>query len=211
MSVPSTPSDPASTDPSGPGGLSHPHETGEKPSTSSPFVLAAESLENATGLDPVVRAVRPLADALVAEPFRRDLLRGAWLGHALHPILTDVPIGFWTSAVVLDLVGGRGARKPAQRLIALGVVSAVPTAVTGWAEWSGTGQREQRVGVVHAVSNVVALSLFTASWRARRAHRHLTGVALGLAASSALGAGGFLGGHLVGARKVSSRNPRFED
>jgi uncharacterized membrane protein len=173
--------------------------------------MAAESVENLTALDPVVRAVRPLADALVAEPFRRDLLRGAWLGHALHPILTDVPIGFWTSAVVLDLVGGRGAHRPAQRLIGLGVLSAVPTAVTGWAEWSGTGQREQRVGVVHAVSNVAALGLFTASWRARRAHRHLTGVALGLAASSALGVGGFLGGHLVGARKVSSRNPRFED
>jgi uncharacterized membrane protein len=211
MSVPSGPHEPLPSDASGPAGLSHPHETGERPSTSSPFVMAAEALENVTALDPVVRAVRPLADALVAEPFRRDLLRGAWLGHALHPILTDVPIGFWTSAVVLDLVGGRGARGPAQRLVALGVASAVPTAVTGWAEWSGTGQREQRVGVVHAVSNVVALTLFAASWRARRADRHLSGVALGLAASSALGAGGFLGGHLVSARKVGSRNPRFED
>ncbi len=156
MSAPSTPPDPQPTDPAGPEGLSHPHERGARPSTSSPFVTAAESVEDLTVLDPVVRAVRPLADALVAEPFRRDLLRGTWLGHALHPILTDVPTGLWTSAVVLDLVGGRGARRPAQRLVGLGVVSAVPTAVTGWAEWSGTGQREQRVGVVHAVSNVVA-------------------------------------------------------
>lgn len=179
--------------------------------TSSPLVMAAESLENLTALDPVVDAVRPLADALVADPFRRDLLRGAWLGHAVHPILTDVPIGFWTSAVVLDLVGGRGARKPAQRLVGLGVLSAVPAALTGWAEWSGTGQREQRVGVAHAVSNAAAVVLFTASWRARRNRRHLTGVAIGLLASGALGAGGFLGGHLASARKVSSRHPRFED
>jgi uncharacterized membrane protein len=173
-------------------------------------VLAVERLEGVTALDRVVGAVRPLADALVADPVRRDLLRGTWLGHAVHPLLTDVPIGFWTSAVVLDLVGGRGARRSAQRLVGLGVASALPVAVTGWAEWSGTGQREQRVGVVHAVSNAVAVALFTASWRARRSERHLTGVALGLAASSALGVGGFLGGHLVSARQVSSRHPDFE-
>ena len=68
-----------------------------------------------------------------------------------------------------------------------------------------------RVGVVHAVSNVVALGLFTASWRARSADRHVRGTALGLAASSALGVGGLLGGHLVSARKVSSRHPDFEE
>jgi uncharacterized membrane protein len=203
----STPSTAPSTAPS-----AAPSATPSAPSApASPLVTAAESIENLTALDPIVRAVRPLADALVADPARRNLLRGMWLGHAVHPILTDLPIGFWTSALVLDLAGGRGARKPAQRLIGLGVLAAVPTAVTGWAEWSGTGQREQRVGVVHAVSNVVALGLFTASWRARRAERHLTGKVLGLAASSALGVGGFLGGHLVSARKVSSRHPDFQD
>lgn len=198
-----SPSGPMSGSPSG-------SSPGSSPGSSSPFVRAAETLEGVTALDPVVSAVRPLADALVAHPLRRDLLRGAWLGHAVHPLLTDAPIGFWTSAVVLDLAGGREARGPAQRLVGLGLLTALPTALTGWAEWTGTGPREQRVGVVHAVSNVVAVGLFTASWRARRADRHVAGVALGLAASSALGVGGFLGGHLVSARKVSSRHPRFE-
>jgi uncharacterized membrane protein len=168
-------------------------------------------LEDATALDPVVRAIAPLADALVADPTRRALLRGAWVGHAVHPPMTDLPIGFWSSAVVLDLLGGRSARPAARRLVGLGVLSALPTAITGWAEWSGTGQREQRVGVVHAVSNVAALGLFTVSWRARRAEHHLRGAALGLAASSALGLGAYLGGHLANARKVSSRHPAFED
>jgi uncharacterized membrane protein len=181
------------------------------PSTSTPlFVELVEQLEEASSLDPVVDAVRPLADGLVADPLRRDVLRGAWLGHALHPLLTDLPIGFWSSAVALDLAGGRAARPAARRLTGLGVLSAVPAAVTGWAEWSGTGQREQRVGVVHASANVVALTLFAASWRARRRDHHLRGAALGLVASSALGVGGFLGGHLVSARKVSSRHPAFE-
>jgi uncharacterized membrane protein len=174
-------------------------------------VTWTDRLEGATALDPLIRAVQPLADALVSDPARRDLLRGTWLGHALHPPMTDVPIGFWTSALVLDLLGGAQARPAAQRLVGLGILSALPTAVTGWAEWSATGTREQRVGVVHAVSNVAALTLFTASWRARRADRHKAGAALGLVASSALTLGGYLGGHLVSARKVSSRHPAFGD
>jgi uncharacterized membrane protein len=181
------------------------------PSGHPAAVTLTERLEGASALDPVIRAVQPLADALVADPARRDLLRGTWLGHALHPPLTDVPIGFWTSALVLDLLGGAQARPAAQRLVGLGILSALPTAVTGVAEWSATGTRDQRVGVVHAVANVAALTLFTASWRARRADRHAAGAALGLVASSALGLGGYLGGHLVSARKVSSRNPAFED
>lgn len=177
----------------------------------SPLVALAEAVEQATALDPLVDAVRPVADALVADPFRRDLLRGAWVGHAIHPPLTDLPIGFWSSAVVLDLVGGRRARPAAQRLVALGVLTALPAAVSGWAEWSGTSRASQRVGVVHAASNVVALGLFARSWRVRRAGKHWRGAALGLVASSALGAGAFFGGHLANARHVSSRHPAFED
>jgi uncharacterized membrane protein len=181
------------------------------PSSAPATVTLVERLEQATGLDPAVRALRPLAAALVEDPTRRDLLRGAWLGHALHPLMTDVPIGFWTSALVLDVLGGPEARPAARRLIGLGVLSFVPTALTGWAEWSATGPREQRVGVVHAVSNAAAAGLFLASWRARRRLEHGRGKALGLAAASALGVGGYLGGHLVSARKVSSRHPAFEE
>ena len=168
-------------------------------------------LESSGQLDPVVNAVRPLADALVSDPVRRDALRGTWLGHALHPVLTDVPIGLWTSAVTLDLVGGPSSRKAATRLVGLGVLAFGPTAVTGWAEWSGTGEREQRVGVVHAASNAFAAVLFACSWRARHRGDHLRGKTLGLLATSALGLGGYLGGHLVSARKVSSRHPEFAD
>ncbi len=154
-------------------------------------------LEGARALDPLVRLFRPVAGVLVADPARRDALQGAWLGHAVHPVLSDLPVGFWTSAAVLDVVGGRTARPSARRLIGLGVLSAVPTAVTGWAEWSAIGPRDQRVGVVHALSNATAVALFVASWRARGADQHLKGVALGMAASSAMTLGGYLGGHLV--------------
>jgi uncharacterized membrane protein len=175
-----------------------------------PIVTWTEQLENTTALDGVVRAIRPLAGALVSDPARRDLLRGAWLGHAVHPVLTDLPIGLWSSALTLDLLGGASARPAARRLTGLGVLLFVPTALTGWAEWSGLETRNQRVGVVHAVANAAAALGFAASWRARGRGRVLRGKALALGSASLLGVGGYLGGHLVSARKVSSHNPAFD-
>jgi uncharacterized membrane protein len=178
---------------------------------SSPMVGWTRRLEQASSLDRPAQMLQPVADALVAQQARRDLLHGTWLGHAVHPVLTDVVIGFWTSANVLDLVGGAQSRIAAQRLVGLGLAAALPTAVTGLSEWAVTEQREQRVGLVHASANTIALTLYAGSWRARRADRHGLGTALGLAGSAAAAVGGYLGGHLVSARKVSSRNPTFQD
>jgi uncharacterized membrane protein len=168
-------------------------------------------LEEAEVLDPVVQAARSKVAPLMADPRVRDLLHGKWLGHALHPLLSDVPIGMWTSALVLDLVGDRQDRDAAQRLVGLGVLAAAPTALTGWSEWADSGQREQRVGVVHAASNATAVLLFAQSWLARRRGNHRRGRRIALVASAGLGLGGYLGGHLVSARKVSSRHPVFDD
>lgn len=175
-----------------------------------PVVGWTRRLEQARGLDGARRRLQPVASALVADPARRSALQGIWLGHALHPLLTDLPIGFWTSANVLDLAGGQGSHAAARRLVGLGLLAAVPAAVTGLSEWADTGEREQRVGVVHAGANTVALAMYTASWHARKQGRHARGVALGLAGSAAAAVGGYLGGHLVSARKVSSRNPVFD-
>jgi hypothetical protein len=164
--------------------------------TNTPVAVAlTQRLEGARGLDGVVHLVQPLVNALLADPARADLLHGTRLGHAVHPPLTDLPIGAWTSATILDVVGGPKARPAAKRLIGVGILAALPTAVTGWAEWGVADQREKRVGVVHAAANVAALTLYTASWRARGRGLHLRGV--------------YLGGHLVEARKVSSRHPAF--
>jgi uncharacterized membrane protein len=173
------------------------------------LVTWVKRLESLGALDLPVRLLQPLADALVADPARADALRGTWLGHALHPVLTDLPIGFWMSTNVLDLLGGKQSRPAATRLLTLGVLSAVPAVVTGYAEWATTGQREKRVGVVHAASNALAVALFTSSLAARRNDRHTRGVLLALAGSTSASVGGFLGGHLSSARKVSSRHPAF--
>ena len=167
-------------------------------------------LEDEQRLDPLVDLLRPLASALIDSPARRDLLHGTWMGHALHPLLTDLPIGFWTSANVLDVVGGRRSRDASTQLVGLGVLSAAPTALAGWAEWAVADRQAQRVGVVHALSNATAIGLYAASWRARRQARHGRGVLLGLAGATVATVGGYLGGHLTAARKVSTRHPVFE-
>lgn len=176
-----------------------------------PFVRAVRRLEAESRLDGAVRAVRPLAARVGGQGPVADVLHGKWLGHALHPLMTDLPIGMWTSATVLDLVGGPGSRPAARRLVGLGIASAVPTALTGWAEYGSVEEpRDQRVGVVHAVANVVAVGLYAASYRARGQDHHARGRGLALAAGSVLGLSGYLGGHLTSARKVSTRHPSFE-
>ncbi len=174
------------------------------------LVQAALRLEQMHALDPWVERIGHTAAALVKDKKVADVLHGRFMGHALHPLLTDVPIGTWASAFVLDLIGGRKSRPAATRLIGTGILAAVPTAVTGLAEFAATtDQAARRVGVVHAAGNNVALMLYVLSYRARRRGRHGRGVLLSLAALGLVGGTGFLGAHLSLARKVATRDPVF--
>lgn len=168
-------------------------------------------LEEATALDRPVRALEPSIRSVFGTGARGSVLRGDWLGHAVHPLLTDLVVGTWTSATVLDLLGGRDSSAAAQRLVGTGLLAVGPTAWTGWAEWSETGPREKRVGLVHAATNAVAISAYAASWVARMRGRHGTGVRLALVGATVSGVGAYLGGHLAAARKVATRHPAYDD
>ena len=139
------------------------------------------------------------------------MLRGEWLGHAIHPALTDLVLGTWTSASLLDLLGGPGSSAASQRLIGTGLLAVGPTAWTGWAEWSAAGSRDKRLGLVHAVTNAAAIGVYAASWFARRRGRHGTGARLALAGAAVSAAGAYLGGHLVETRKVASHDSAYDD
>lgn len=175
------------------------------------IVTLTKRLEQTPQLDALVGIYQAVADALLADRRRADALQGMWLGHALHPILTFLPLGSWTSATLLDLLGGRDSQKAAQRLVALGVLGAGPAALTGIAEFGPIEPRDKRVAAVHAVSNAAAALVFAASWKARRNGNQRRGVRLGLLAHTATGLGGYLGGHLTGVRKVSSRHPAYDE
>jgi nitrite reductase/ring-hydroxylating ferredoxin subunit/uncharacterized membrane protein len=122
------------------------------------------------------------------------------MGHALHPLLTDVVIGSWTSASMLDLLGGSDSDAAARRLIAIGIAAYPVTALTGMSDWADSepvDDEVRRVGLVHAAANAVALGLYVASLSSRRRGRRGLGVALALAGAGAMGAAGHLGGHLA--------------
>ncbi|MQA95817.1 MAG: (2Fe-2S)-binding protein [Streptosporangiales bacterium] len=170
----------------------------------SPLVPAMERIESAAFLDSVADRLSPAVQPLVSSTYVRDALCGRWLGHALHPLLTDLPLGAWLSASLLDVFGGRRSRPAAEGLLAFGVAAAVPTALAGAAEWAATTGRERRVGVLHATTNTIALGLYTASLATRRRGRHSAAVALGIAGGITATAGGYLGGHLTINRKVGT-------
>lgn len=157
-------------------------------------------LEEASALDgPADRARAGVLAALHRSPRVAALLHGEPIGHAAHPLSTDLPIGFWASATVLDLVpaGGDGRRRAADLLVGLGVLSAVPAAVTGLADWAVADRRTVRVGAVHALLNDVALGLYGTSWLLRRSGRRGLGVAVSLGAGGVLGVSAYLGGHMA--------------
>lgn len=182
-----------------------------------PSAPAAHRLATQIGqieaLDAPAKAIAAKWRDLIGPGPLKDALSGTWLGHALHPLLTDVPIGTWTSATLLDLIGGEDSGPAAQKLIGVGLAAAAPTAVSGWLDWADTEMAEpevRRMGIVHAVSNIAAITLYSASLAARRSGNRSRGKLLGLAGAGALGAGGFLGGHLSYAKGVGVDNTVFE-
>ena len=127
-----------------------------------------------------------------------DLLKGKWLGHPLHPLLTDIPIGFWTSGMMLDFLSPKQSRKAATRLIGLGTISAIPAALAGLTDASAIEDpAERRVAAAHAVGNITATVMFGLSWRARHKDHHARGVMWSLLGSTVATGAGLLGGNLA--------------
>ena len=146
-------------------------------------------------------AVRSVLDRA---PAIRSFLRGVWLGHPLHPVLTDIPIGAWTAAVVLDGTaqddeGGYG--RAADNTILVGVIGALGAAATGLTDWSATDGERRRLGLIHGLTNVTATSLFVLALTLRNQDRHARSRCAALAYGFAL-AGAYLGGHLVFRKEV---------
>ena len=176
-------------------------------------VRAVRSVERAGALDYPGKAVGKLVRGIVGPGTLKDGLSGTWLGHALHPLLTDVVIGSLVSATMLDVLGGDRDGKAAERLIAVGIASYAPTAVTGandWADSEVVDPRIRRVGIAHALTNVTALTLYASSLAARRRDAKALGKLLGLAGAGALAAGGYLGAHMSFVQGVGPNQTAFD-
>ena len=146
------------------------------------------------------KAQPPVQQFFSARPALHNALDGTWLGVPLHPALTDVPVGAWTSALALDLVGAltgsEAADNAADGALAVGIAGAVPAAVTGGADWRDLIGEERRIATVHALLNVVGLGLNVASLVQRRRGNRTAGRALSAAAMAISGTAAHLGGEL---------------
>jgi nitrite reductase/ring-hydroxylating ferredoxin subunit/uncharacterized membrane protein len=164
-------------------------------------------------LDAPAKAVgKAVRDLVPAGPVK-DALSGTWLGHAVHPMLTDVVIGSFTAASVLDLLAPDADGRAGERLIALGLAAYLPTAAAGVNDWADTEPVDdtiRRAGLVHAGANAVGATLYTASLRARRRGNRGRGAVLGFAGMAVMMAGGYLGGHLSLSKGVGPDQTVFD-
>lgn len=171
---------------------------------------AVEIIARQDWLDPVAEKLRSVAMTLYDAAGLRvaDLLYGTWLGHPLHPVLTDVAIGGWISALGLDLLeaknGSREFAAGADAAVALGLVGAVGSAMTGLNDWRWTTdlERPRRIGVGHAAMNSTATMLYLTSLLLRRKGARRMGRYTGIAGFGVLMFGAYLGGDLVYGQRI---------
>ncbi len=171
------------------------------------------AIESARALDPVAQSAGKAVRGMIPGGPLKDALSGTWLGHALHPMLTDVVIGSFTAASVLDVLAPDGDGRASERLIALGLAAYLPTAAAGASDWADTETADdtiRRAGLVHAGCNAVGATLYAASWRARRRGARGRGAALGFAGMTVMGLGGYLGGHLSFSKGVGPDQTVFD-
>ncbi len=135
----------------------------------------------------------------------KNFLHGVWLGHPLHPVLTDIPLGAWTATLVLDILEASGDRRcasGADGALKVGLAGAVAAAVAGLTDWQATDGPARRVGVVHGLLNLAGAGLYTGSLLARKARNRSAGRALAMAGFAAAVCSAWLGGNLVYGKQI---------
>src|SRR5215210_2512484 len=155
--------------------------------------------------EPLSKSVRGAYEAAgPAGQGAKNALHGVWLGHPLHPVFTDVPIGAWTTALALDLAAkdDPGMRRAATFAIGVGLAGALGAAVTGLTDWSETDGQSRRSGLIHGLLNVTATALFATAFAVRRKDSHNGGRTCAWTGYTiALGAA-YLGGDLVYRQRI---------
>lgn len=136
----------------------------------------------------------------------KDVMHGTWLGHPVHPAVTDIAVGAWTVAVVMDAIDelspNEGLRRGADTAVAVGLAGATVSAITGLTDWSVIDGRARKVGLVHGLMNIAAFGLFTASMFMRRSGQRAEARALGAFGYAVAFGSAWLGGELAYSEQI---------
>ncbi len=162
--------------------------------TQPPYAQIVAAIEAIPGLESLSEWLVKTLDPLTRRRGLMDVLHGRWLGHALHPVLSDLPLGMWASVPVLDLIGDDAG---ATMLTAMGCVAAGATVATGTADWSVTVGRDRRLALVHGLVNTAVLGVQLGALAARLRGRNGRGRLLSVTGLGAAAAAAYLGGDLV--------------
>jgi nitrite reductase/ring-hydroxylating ferredoxin subunit/uncharacterized membrane protein len=170
-----------------------------------------EAAENAIINSELVKKISAPVDSILNRSFQTTplrpiklLLNGSWLGHPLHPLLTDIPVGAWTLAILMDIVGlifhlpQLGIAS--SMAVALGIAGALAAAAAGLMDWMDIDPAEKSVGAVHGIVNTVATLFFVGSLLMRwRDGWQLNWTSLGIALVGyvLVSGGAYLGGGMV--------------
>jgi len=126
----------------------------------------------------------------------RDFLVGTWLGHPLHALVTDVPIGALTLVIILDVLGQAVAADVA---LLVGVLAMLAAALAGYADYSTTDGRARVRATLHSSIMLVSLVIYVVSLgiRATGPTSRTVPIVLSIVAYVILAAGAFVGGDVV--------------
>ncbi len=117
--------------------------------------------------NPIYKFLNSLFQETPLHPLKL-FLNGTWLEHPLHPLLTDVPVGAWTVALLLDLVA-LIFRVPNLGLasgiaLGLGVLGALGAIAAGLMDYMDVDPPEKAVGFVHGIVNIIATVLMAVAF-----------------------------------------------
>jgi nitrite reductase/ring-hydroxylating ferredoxin subunit/uncharacterized membrane protein len=144
----------------------------------------------------------------------KNAVHGVWLGHPLHPVFTDLPLGAWTTALVLDTVaavkGDESMARAADVALAVGLAGAAGAAVTGLTDWSETSGRARRTGLVHGLLNIAATTLYATAWLLRKRGARASGQSCALAGYSLAVGAAWFGGDLVFGQRIGVTHAAVE-
>jgi len=163
-------------------------------------------IEDQEWLEAPSTTVAEVVSKMLTQPSGRptglsDFLNGVWLGHPLHPLLTDVPIGAWTMTMTLDGLGMLTRRRDfnlgADVTLGVGLLGALASAATGLAQWQYTIGRQRRMGFTHATLNVAAVGLYGVSLFCRLRGGRAIGRMLATLGYGMMTVSAYIGGDLV--------------
>jgi nitrite reductase/ring-hydroxylating ferredoxin subunit/uncharacterized membrane protein len=179
-----------------------------------------DALAQQTWLDPVSDVVQhTIEDAYAASgapgQLVKNVLSGTWLGHPVHPAITDVAVGGFTASFIFDVLETTTGRDTwaaaADATLGIGLVGATISAVTGLNDWHFTTERPRRIGMTHALLNVGATGLYVTSLLLRRAGARAWGRRLAYAAFGTVVFSAWIGGDLAYDQHVGINNSATEE